>query len=440
VAHSACFADGIGGFGLPAPNATNIENFSRNQFAPLILAIVLTAAVMAAASSFYPQWCVDCGYYLAIAQGKLAEVIQPFSSRFLHPFIARALTRLGINTLGLAFALLAVGGLLVLIGFIAAMVRDRCQRLWILAPLLFSPALIDLYRFGFMPDLFHAALVAAFFWLMLRGWRIGMLAMIPLMYFTREATVLLSVITAVVLWRRKDRPTAIAETCLTAISMIISARVIAHGQPNIHHLNPLLYTAGKIPFNFLKNIVGLEAWTNTFDHPAAWKTSLPRWLQFGNIREVGIRRFRLAAPLGMLLYWLVSFGALPLLLLRSLQQRRRRAMSAGTPSSPTAIHIALIYGLVSFAISPLLGSTVARFVVYGWPAFWIATIWFFCEEYSPTIGQLCALIACHQALLWITWLPSAFNSEIGGLLTALGLAAFLYALTWWHTGLISRKE
>jgi hypothetical protein len=77
--------------------------------------------------------------------------------------------------------------------------------------------------------------------------------------------------------------------------------------------------------------------------------------------------------------------------------------------------------------------------VYGWPAFWIATIWLFCEDFCPTMGQLCILIACHQALLWITWLPSAFHSEIGGLLIALGLAALLYALTWWRTGLISRK-
>jgi hypothetical protein len=332
-----------------------------------------------------------------------------------------------------------VGGLLALTGFAAAINQYRSRRLWILIPFLFSPALIDLYRYAFMPDLFHAALVAFFFWLMLRNRRIAMLLIIPVMYFTREATILLGVIAAVMLWRRKERPTAIAVACMTAISMVISARVVAHGQPNIHNLNPLLYTAGKIPFNFLKNIVGLEAWTNTFDHPAAWKMTLPRWLQFGNIREVGIRRFRLAAPLGMLLYWMVSFGALPLLLLRSLQQRRRRSVSAGNKASPAAIRIALVYGLVSFAISPLLGSTISRFVVYGWPAFWITAIWFFFEDCCPTIGQLCALIACHQALLWITYLPSAFNSEIDGLLAALALAALLYALTWWRTGLISPK-
>jgi hypothetical protein len=318
------------------------------------------------------------------------------------------------------------------------MVQDRCRPLWILGAILFSPTLIDLYRYGFLPDLFHAALVAVFFWLMLLGWRTGMLAMIPLMFFTREATILLGVIVAIVLWRRKERRTAIAVACVTLISMVISARIAAHGKPNIHGINPLMYIVAKVPFNFLKNVLGVEGWTNTFSYAPAWKIALPHWLHFGKIREVGFRGFRPSLPLGLLLQWLVIFGLLPLLLWRAMQKRR----SASNPARaiPAAIDVALVYGLVSFAAAPVLGAGTGHLIAYAWPAFWIAAVWLFFQGYCPTLRDWFVLIACHQALLWLLWLPKAFSSEVGGLLIALVCAACLYAFAWWRTRLVLQTE
>jgi hypothetical protein len=415
-------------------DAINLENDSRRSLGPLILAVVVAAAVMAAAWSFYPQWSGDANAYILIAQGNLAQVNQPWSSRFLHPYAARALTHVGVNTVGLAFALLAVASLLTLVAFVAAIAQDQCRRLWILGALLFSPTLIDLYRYAFLPDLFHAALAAVFFWLMLRDRRVGMLAMIPLMFFTREATILLGAIAAIVLWRRKERRIAIAVACVTFISMLISARIAAHGKPNIHGISPLMYTVGKVPFNFLKNVLAVEGWTNTFSYAPAWKMTLPHALQFGKIREVGLRGFNPSLPLTLLLQWMVTFGVLPLLLWRVLRQRRRQPASAAAHAAPVAIDIALVYGLVSFAAAPALGASLGRLVTYAWPAFWIAAVWLYFEGYRPTLRQWCILIACHQALLWIAWLPTAFNSQVGGLLITLALAALLYAFAWWRTG------
>jgi len=62
-----------------------------------------------------------------------------------------------------------------------------------------------------------------------------------------------------------------------------------------------------------------------------------------------------------------AFGVLPLLLYIALRQGRFEGAR-----SDLLMRFCLLYGLISFAIGPLLGASVYRLVLQGWPAFLVA--------------------------------------------------------------------
>src|SRR4051812_36027021 len=77
-------------------------------------AVALTAITVVACGGITPAEHLDAGWYIQIAQGRMAEVAGPYTARFLGPLIARGLVATGWVSLPVAFGLIAVASCLVL--------------------------------------------------------------------------------------------------------------------------------------------------------------------------------------------------------------------------------------------------------------------------------------------------------------------------------------
>jgi hypothetical protein len=221
------------------------------------------------------------------------------------------------------------------------------------------------------------------------------LAVIPLMFWVRESTLLLCLLAFAAMWWDGKRRCAVAIALTTLASMIVSMSVNRHGQPNVHHLPTVVYMALKVPFNFVSNILGIHLWTNNFITPHVWAMDLPRVLQIGTIRKVGISKF-VWMPLFTPLMWLSTFGILPTVLLHERRRGRLRALEPW-------MRLALIYGVISYVLGPTLGASVPRLVAYAWPAFWIATVvLLWRNDFLPRRSAV-TLFACHMIASWLPW-------------------------------------
>ena len=94
--------DGAGG---GQPHTLNLPPSVADS--PLVMALVLTIVVIFATLTHIPQRDSDSIWYLALAQGRIATVIAPFSKRFFYPFLARGLAVVLRCNLASAFTALA---------------------------------------------------------------------------------------------------------------------------------------------------------------------------------------------------------------------------------------------------------------------------------------------------------------------------------------------
>ena len=246
------------------------------------------------------------------------------------------------------FFLVGLAALITLVGAVAFIWRQRiffrpedtAQRIYGTAPfflvcILFTPFLIDLFRGYFLPDLFHAALVALFLGLLMEG---RILIALPVLFFlqmTRESTILLTLFVIGVALHRRDRQFALGALVATLLGWFVTSVIAKGGQTNVHHLNGILYLIFKIPFNTSKNILGIELWANTlawqtdvFKHAPLITIDIPTWLHLGMIRKVGIYQVDPSLPLQTLAHWLTLFGVAPTAGLFILYRNRRSLVEA----------------------------------------------------------------------------------------------------------------
>jgi hypothetical protein len=107
---------------------------------------------------------------------------------------------------------------------------------------------------------------------------------------------------------------------------------------------------------------------------------------------------------------LTTFGVAPALLLVRL---RAQPFSSLWKSLPLSAQLALVYGIISFAIAPMLGNTVGRYVAYAWPLFWVLLPHVYSGnntltpiEIPPKIGAICHIILLAMGLLLTQWVLS----------------------------------
>ena len=335
----------------------------------------------------------DAEHYRAMADG--APVMMPFASRQLGPLMVRAMSK-GLH-LGIAQAF-ELQGVLSLLFFIVTiawlLVRSGAPRwtLYLIGGLMF-------WGFQFnalmMPDLLYAALMCCFL-LMLREGQVmaSCLMMFPLT-LSRESTLLTLACFLVAGSKQLKKQEIVGAVFATGTAMVLVKQLARGALPNTEHISPMIYLVAKMPWNFLRNVLGLGMWANVYPTCA-----VPKWqtqLHLGPLRAIGFCGFfpgTVAKTLGL---GMAAFGLMPLMAWRM----RRKAMQTGGREN-LMMRFAALYGALSFLLAPSLGDSVLRLFGYGWPLFLIALPLLLGASGANFISMwaAAAFLALHLFLAW----------------------------------------
>ena len=305
----------------------------------------------------------DTESYLAMAQGEPA--MMPFAARQLGPMLARVVAHLFHRPAESAFFDLGLAYLLVFLATTAwLLVRSDAPRwmIWALAGLMF-------WGFQFnslvMPDLLYAALLCAFLLLLRQGWVMAACLMMFPMMLSRESTLLTLVCFLIAGWRRLRKAEVVAAVVATGSALVIVQRLAANALPNKEHISGIVYLVAKIPWNFMRNVLGIGMWANLYP-----SCDVPKWqtaVHLGPLRAIGTCGFYPGLPPQGFAVGMAMFGLLPLLV----WTLRKQAQQTGGRED-LMLRFALLYGTVSFLMAPLLGEAFPRLYGYGWPLLLVA--------------------------------------------------------------------
>jgi hypothetical protein len=307
----------------------------------------------------------DGDNYTAIARGDSAHVMQPFVSRQLGAIVAGAAAHLLHWSVEQAFFLQAVTALVFTLAILLAIAIKTLAPRWMLLAIVVVPFWVPQVQFFTLPDAWYTALLAVLLVLLLLD-RLGAAAlmMFPLM-LSRESTSLTLVCFLIAAWGRlrwRDRLAAVGAS--VAGSWIVG-RLTAGSLANQEHIPQAIYLLMKAPWNFLRNIAGVQPWSNVNTELCA----VPRYsvpLHVGTMTAIGTCGF---SALGLKM-WVVAiflnFGLLPVLV-AVLWWRHRH-----WPARSVLLRFVLLYGAVSFALAPMLGTWMIHLLGYGWPLFFVA--------------------------------------------------------------------
>ncbi len=359
---------------------------AAHKLAAPALIVVLAIFVGASTGKIFTD--SDTGHYLALAAGQ--SVPEPFAARQLGPLLVRGLTHLGLS-LHHGFWLLGVLSLTFFVGTVAFLLEQANAARWLRWSILGLSFWSLQFAGMVLPDLFYAALVSAFLLLVsARHYSWASLTLLPLMV-ARESTVLLLLCWLYVAWKTltlRSRLISIASTVVGA--MIV--RWLARGSGgNREGIPPLFYLLGKVPWNFAKNVLGVEPWVNL--NPSC---GIPVWhhaLHLGALRDIGYCSPQPEYPIRLLAYALGTFGLLPLLL----WHLRRE------PTQNLLTRFCLLYGVLAFATAGLLGYSVQRLYGYGWPAFLVALPLLARGGGFRTERWAAAFVSLHLLGTWLEW-------------------------------------
>lgn len=380
----------------------------RSSLLVLASTCLLMVVTLAATLGRLPEDVADSELYRALAAGHVDRVPKPFGNRILMPLAARSLTTLGLVNLDHAFVFLSILALAITSLIVGALaVSEGIHPFWIIA-LLGTPHTMNVFASSFMPDLFHVALVAVMLFALAHRWLWRCMILVFLATLGREATVLAAVVLALLAWRRRLFGWAIGAISAVIVAGAVVAIYTRNSPGNGHSLPTFVYLALKIPYNGLKNGLGIEFWCNSFAGLEAWKSrnpiwmlSLPPWLRLGRAEQVGLMPWMPGLVLNNIAIMLTVFGVWPAVWLAG-----RKIPPTGAPSHSTAgdlwLRWCVVYGVLSFLLGPFLGASVERLVGYGWPAFWIAAPILF-HRLGPSRRQW---LLVTLASLAVAWLPS----------------------------------
>jgi hypothetical protein len=374
----------------------------------LTVTLVSVLVALALAPDIYQPY-ADGVAYKALAEGRISEVYYYYAKRIAHPFVAGLVSHLCRIPTEAAFRCVAVVSLVAfLIAIHTFWSRFAPSLTPIVLPLAITPSLLLVYRDYYFQDLFHAVLVALFLLAMNQqsggqAW-IGVPLLLAL-HVTRESTTFLSA-TAAGLAYLAGRKRFAAALLLAGIAGTAAANWLGtFGIPNKHGVSEVMFLLGKASFNLLRSWFGIIGWTNTnadtLGCDPVWQLPAPPWL--GSIKAVGVCRPDWRIPLQTVMQMTGAFGALPVVLLWLLRRhgwRQLRQQRLGT-------QIALLYGLLSWAMAPLLGTWIRRYVFYAWPSFLfgVPVLW-----HEARVRIRGVTLGLAFLILVSTWVPAALGS------------------------------
>jgi hypothetical protein len=381
----------------------------------------------------------DAGYYRLLALGQRAAVPAPFSARILGPAVAGWLGRgLGVDT---GFLVLGIACLAMMLALMAGLLWSWKAPAVIFAGVFLMPFWVDLFHDYYLPDLLHAAILAAILLCLLFGHSgLALLLLFPA-YLARESTLLIAICLVVAGWRRIPLRTASVGALALLAGGLVSRHFGQGGPASVHGIGGGEYIFGKLLWSFFKNVLGLPLWSNTLPEcNPVWSRAVPHGLPLGAIQAVGLCQPDSWGPGRLLLAWFGIFGIAPALALAL----RRRILSHGgagerTPGLTIVLRFSILYGAISLLLTPLLGASVDRLVEYGWPLYFVALPWFLLQPLDERANRSLAILPLHLLTCWFAWFN--FRQQMAGLqtsgvlipgLTVLALNGLCYGLVKRH--------
>lgn len=375
---------------------------------PVTIGLVLASFLAwAFCPSFYGPY-FEGRFYLDIARGNYSRISGYYGGRVVHPLLARLLAHLvGAPIDARVFLWLSVGSLIAFLGFLGIYYGSQYSAVggaWIF--LLATATVVDQYRNYYWHDLFYAAICALFF-LALRANAWISLPLVLLLYLTRESTLILVIALLVVATICRRWLFGVTVLVVGLVGAKVDSVLVARSLPGKHGIPMFLLDFLKLPYNFAYNVCGLVLWTNTNAStlpPPIRTIAVPQWLHLGNIHKIGFCGFSWQNPLSTLLILAAAFGVLPLVIFRSIRRR-------GMPDTRGRLDLttALIFGGLMFGLAPLTGTLPARYVLYGWPVFWIYGVAVVSEAFRDwkTRALIIGLSLC------VCWTPPLVRLALG---------------------------
>jgi hypothetical protein len=431
------------------------------------IVVVVSALLLGLAFALgFPDLGEDTLDYRNLALGNWGQVNQPFSSRFLHPVFVHGLAKLLAVSVDSAFRAVALLAVPVMVLGLTVLLRRLRVPILLLAPGVVTAPVVGAIRLAYMPDLFYTLLLIGFFLLLCFNRTALAAATLVLLYCARESTLVLGVTVVFVVTvsrgthRRREAGLFLAAT---VVGMLVNRHVSNHlSTGNVHHLGGLSYLLGKVPYNFTKNILGVQVWTNTLvrtqgNQPLV-RWMLPMWLRVGEITDVGVSEISPLFPLRWLVSTVTAFGVLLTVLVHATGAAWRTAvagtggrfarcgqtLSALSARQPVAVRVAGLYGVISLVLVPVLGTATNRYVFYAWPAFWVLGLGLFVGRYCPaaTAGvrrawpALAALLVLHVILCWHPSGPILGLHRVTSALIVFAGSVLLHVLAWHCLGML----
>lgn len=382
-----------------------------------LAAFILFTAMLAVVAGFrlgQNYTLPDSGWYVLIAQGRTAEVLQPFSSRQLGPLLIALAARLFHIDLLRGFLIESTLALFGACTLVALQLRRMKAPGWVY-PLIATAGFWTVnYQSLCLPDLWFLFLLTIFLTLLYEERLMLASLMIFPLWFSRESTLIVLLALLVTGYKRlKIQHLGVA--ILAALAAIVWVKHLTAVTPgNQEHLNYVLYLAGKVPWNFARNLLGIMPWSNVYPTLC----TAPSWqmpLHISRIAAVGICGWHPEYPLAVLRTALALFGILPTVLIHGWRHRDRAVKMS------LYLRFCLVYGSLSFVAAPLLGASYLRLYTYSWPVFILAAPCLLAGLKVTSRGLTLLLWILHVALSWSTLL-------LGDLSLAAGAVAFLTVL------------
>jgi hypothetical protein len=373
----------------------------------------------------------DAFFYLSIARGDTAHVMQPWASRQLGALVVTALAHVLHCSVEDGFVVEGVVSLLFTLGAVYWLMLRTAAPRWMLIAVAVLPSWIPLVQYLALPDLWYAALLAVVFLLLARGqFMAAAVMMFPLM-LSRESTSLTLLCFLAAGWRRIHWRQGVAAVVSAAAGSAVILHLTADSPSNIEHLPETIYLLAKAPWNFVRNVVGLTPWSNVYP----FLCRVPVWsmpFHYKDVQRVGICGFSWGQQLVAVQVVLTSFGLLPLLL-GFLWWRHRRVAGRSV-----LLRFSLIYGGACLVLAPVLGAGFQHLAGYAWPLFVVALPLLFDEfRQQQSDGALRRRQVLGSVAFFLLHLAACGASYWLGLLpqivVGLGLwvAGFVALRAWW---------
>lgn len=371
----------------------------------------------------------DVGWYLRLSFGDPGhKVAQPFASRQLGPAVVRLFAWMLHLPQQKVFVAQGVISLALTLAVVYGLALRTTAPRWMLLAMATVPFWPQLYMGLALPDLWYAALLSVFLLLLWRKhflW--ASLMMFPLMV-SRESTSLTLACFLIAGWRDlRWRGRLLAFGSALAGTVLVQ-RLTAQSPGNREHLPESIYMLTKAPWNFVRNFLGLEPWSDVLP-----LCPVPTWqhsLHVGPVHAIGICKFSANLPATSVWAALSTFGLLPLLTV-FFWWRTRKVKNRGL-----LLRFSLLYGAACLVMAPLLGVWMSRLFGYGWPFCLVALPMLFDDVRTRDAAVLkskrsvavLGLLALHLAACQIAFEAAAVEWSV--LLVGLYIAGYAL-LRWW---------